>query len=165
MVGHTLKALRLERGISPEDLACRLGKTRAIVYHYESARTEIPHDVALKLAEILEVDPSVFVPAHYKTIKVKEAETRAFFTAMRDAILTQVSPYPVLGAFLVRYWIHHDVPLSQEFLALFVESRDLLLSGHLDLSPAIKMYLMKQIHDCQEAIIQKVAGRRDLDEA
>ena len=56
--GDRIKALRLRRGLSVDDLAERIGKNRTTVYRYENNHiTTIPSDVLCDLATVLGSTP------------------------------------------------------------------------------------------------------------
>lgn len=156
VVGQILKALRLERGISHRVLADALGKSEQVIYHYEAARSEIPHDIALRLAGIFQVESSLFVPIQLKLDVMAGNQEHRFLKQEQHYILSQVIHYPTLGAFLVRVWIHQNIPLSREFLMLFGEARALLASSSVQLPPDVKMYLIQTLLNCQESILQQL---------
>lgn len=58
-IGERIKSLRIQRGISIDELAARLGKNRTTVYRYEKGDIEnLPIDALKPLAEILETSPA-----------------------------------------------------------------------------------------------------------
>lgn len=58
-IGERIKCLRIQRGMSIDELAVRLGKNRTTVYRYEKGDIEnLPIDALKPLAEILETSPA-----------------------------------------------------------------------------------------------------------
>lgn len=58
-IGERIKSLRLQRGMSIDELATKLGKNRTTVYRYEKGDIEnLPIDALKPLAEILETSPA-----------------------------------------------------------------------------------------------------------
>lgn len=58
-IGSKIRALRIEAGLSVDELAARLGKNRATVYRYESDEIDnFPISVIGPLAEELHTSPS-----------------------------------------------------------------------------------------------------------
>lgn len=61
-MGEKIKQRRLEIGFSVDEIANRLGKNRATVYRYENGNIkDLPIDVLVPLAEILETTPAELV--------------------------------------------------------------------------------------------------------
>lgn len=61
-IGEKIKQRRLELGFSVDEIANRLGKNRATVYRYENGNIkDLPIDVLVPLAEILETTPAELV--------------------------------------------------------------------------------------------------------
>lgn len=59
-VGERIKRRRLQLGLSVDDIADKLGKSRATVYRYENGDIEnMPYDVLIPLAKILDTRPGV----------------------------------------------------------------------------------------------------------
>ena len=60
-LGHKIKTLRKEKGLTQEELGKLIGVQKSAVAKYENNRVEnIKRSTIFKLAEILEVDPSYF---------------------------------------------------------------------------------------------------------
>lgn len=55
-IGHRLKAFRIESGLKADEIATRLGISRAALYRYEKGEV-IKLDTVQKLAELLDVSP------------------------------------------------------------------------------------------------------------
>src|ERR1700739_358296 len=55
-IGQQLRAYRLESGLRPEEIAARLGGSRAALYRYEKGEV-IKLDTVNRLAELLKISP------------------------------------------------------------------------------------------------------------
>ena len=55
-IGHQLKAFRIESGLKADEIAQRLGISRAALYRYEKGEV-IKLDTVQRLAELLKVSP------------------------------------------------------------------------------------------------------------
>lgn len=53
--GRLIKEYRIKRGLSQEDLATQLNKSRIMIYNYERDRNEVPDLVKNKIIEILNI--------------------------------------------------------------------------------------------------------------
>ena len=53
--GRLMKEYRIKRGLSQEDLATQLNKSRIMIYNYERDRNEVPDLVKNKIIEILNI--------------------------------------------------------------------------------------------------------------
>lgn len=53
-IGEVLKNVRKERGLTQEQLAKLIGKSKRTIQHYESGQTEIPQDVLIKISSKLQ---------------------------------------------------------------------------------------------------------------
>lgn len=61
-VGATIKKLRLEKGMTQEELGQLLGVKKAAVQKYESGQVQnLKHDTIKKLCEVFGKNPSVFI--------------------------------------------------------------------------------------------------------
>lgn len=61
-VGATIKKLRLEHGMTQEELGQLLGVKKAAVQKYESGQVQnLKHDTIKKLCEVFGKNPSVFI--------------------------------------------------------------------------------------------------------
>lgn len=50
-----LKRLRVEKNMSQNDIAAKIGVTAATICRYESGKRKLSLDIAKKLAEVLEI--------------------------------------------------------------------------------------------------------------
>lgn len=50
-----LKKLRVEKDMSQNDVATRIGVTAATICRYESGKRKLPLEIAKKLAEVFEI--------------------------------------------------------------------------------------------------------------
>lgn len=57
-IGQQLRAYRLESGLRAEEIAARLGVSRAALYRYEKGEV-IKLDTIQRLAELLKVSPAI----------------------------------------------------------------------------------------------------------
>src|SRR5487761_964369 len=55
-IGHQLRAFRMESGLRAEEIAARLGVSRAALYRYEKGEV-IKLDTVKRLAELLKISP------------------------------------------------------------------------------------------------------------
>ena len=61
-VGGTIKKLRIEKGLTQEELGNLLGVKKAAVQKYESGTVQnLKQDIIKKLCEVFEKNPSVFI--------------------------------------------------------------------------------------------------------
>lgn len=61
-VGATIKKLRLEHGMTQEELGQKLGVKKAAVQKYESGQVQnLKHDTIKRLCEVFGKNPSVFI--------------------------------------------------------------------------------------------------------
>ena len=57
-IGKRIKQLRMNRGLSIDDLATKLGKNRTTIYRYENGDIEnLPLGILNPLAEVLDTTP------------------------------------------------------------------------------------------------------------
>ena len=71
MMSKILKEIRLDKGYTQEYMADKLGyKDKSGYNHLENGNVKLSVDKAIKIAKILEVDPSIFF-----TNKVEETST------------------------------------------------------------------------------------------
>lgn len=70
-LGQEIKRLRLERGYTQQQLGDLLGVQKAAVQKYEKGTVKnIKQETLLKLCEIFDVSPAVFMDALYDTDKL-----------------------------------------------------------------------------------------------
>lgn len=101
-IGQRIRSMRIQQGLSIDDLAYRLGKNRTTVYRYENGDIEnLPLGILDSLAEALNTTPAYLMgwetaDAHYaihetsNTIESKwhsEFEINAFNTEEREKIM------------------------------------------------------------------------------
>lgn len=55
-IGEQLRQCRVNKNLSLQDVADRVGLTRMTIANYETARTRIPFDVAKRLCQIYDID-------------------------------------------------------------------------------------------------------------
>lgn len=59
-IGDQFRQLRINKGLSLQDVADRIGVTRMTIANYETARTRIPQEIAKKLCSIYGIDFDAF---------------------------------------------------------------------------------------------------------
>ena len=58
-IGQRIKTMRIQQGLSIDDLACRLGKNRTTIYRYENGDIEnLPLGILDSLADALNTTPA-----------------------------------------------------------------------------------------------------------
>lgn len=68
-VGSTIKKLRLEKGMTQEELGRLLGVKKAAIQKYESGQVQnLKHDIIKKLCECFGKNPSVFIFEEYEIV-------------------------------------------------------------------------------------------------
>lgn len=68
-VGATIKKLRLEKGMTQEELGRLLGVKKAAIQKYESGQVQnLKHDIIKKLCECFGKNPSVFIFEEYEIV-------------------------------------------------------------------------------------------------
>lgn len=66
-----LKKIRMEKGYTQEQMAEKLGyKDKSGYNHLENGNVKLSVDRAIKIAKILEVDPTVFLPIKFKKLQL-----------------------------------------------------------------------------------------------
>ena len=94
--GKTLKKLRLERGMSQEELALKLGyKGRSAINKIETGVNDMPRETVVKCAQVLGVSPLVFFEEQKPKLSPIEAALQHFSrkTAMLKDIGADVAFY------------------------------------------------------------------------
>ena len=82
-IGQRIKSMRLQQGLSIDDLAYRLGKNRTTIYRYESGDIEnLPLSILDSLAEALNT-----TPAHIMGWESMEAREDFTYSEVDKAIL------------------------------------------------------------------------------
>ncbi len=72
-INETLKRLRLDRGMTQEEVAEQVGLTRQAVSSYESGRTQPGLDILERLAQVYEVELTDIVYGRSKSAKIQKA--------------------------------------------------------------------------------------------
>lgn len=61
-IGDTIRSLRVKNHLTVEELANRVGKSRATMYRYENGDIEnVPYTILVPIANALGVDPTVLL--------------------------------------------------------------------------------------------------------
>jgi len=60
-IGNEMRQYRINRGLSLQDVADRIGVTRMTIANYETARTKMPFNVAKQLCQIYDKDFNEFM--------------------------------------------------------------------------------------------------------
>lgn len=78
-IGNQIKALRLKRGLTQDDLAEKLNTTRQTISRYENGDRKANQDVLFELSKILNVSINDFFPEqdNRKDVKKDKIETIA----------------------------------------------------------------------------------------
>lgn len=63
MIGDTLRAARIKRGLTQKELAVLVGKSKQTISNIEVGAVGLNLTLAMKLAEALKVKPSIFLPS------------------------------------------------------------------------------------------------------
>lgn len=75
-MSETLKRIRIEKGFTQEYMAEKLGyKDKSGYNHLENGNVKLSVDRAIKIAHILEVDPSVFFAQRVQETSTNENHT------------------------------------------------------------------------------------------
>src|ERR1700759_2564520 len=96
-IGQQLRAYRLESGLRAEEIAARLGVSRAALYRYEKGEV-IKLDTVKRLAELLKVSPLALLAIGVESY----SRSAGYFERVRqieesaDQILLAFSPYSFL---------------------------------------------------------------------
>lgn len=110
-VGQQLRAYRMESGLKAEEIAARLGVSRAALYRYEKGEV-IKLDTVNRLAELLKISPLTLlgIGVEYYTRPIGYAERLRQIEETSDQILQFFGPlcYPVTSE-------HYDAALAQMF--------------------------------------------------
>lgn len=72
-ISETLKGLRLDRGMTQEEVAEQVGLTRQAVSSYESGRTQPGLDILERLAQVYEVELTDIVYGRSKDVQLRKA--------------------------------------------------------------------------------------------
>lgn len=91
-IGNRIKERRIELGLSADDLASRIGKSRATVYRYENGDIEnMPTTILEPLAKALETTPADLmgwnITIEFKTSKSEDIGLKrliTYFEALTD---------------------------------------------------------------------------------
>lgn len=108
-IGINIRTIRIQRGITQEELAQRLFLTRQAISSYETGRTRPDIDMLLKIAEILNTDTNTLLYGPQPTKESKKAKLELIFCAAVALLfgLTYVS----LNHYLITY-VGHRIVLS-----------------------------------------------------
>lgn len=87
-----LRELRLKAGLSPDDLAARIGITRQSVSTWETGRSTPPPPTLGALAEALETSIAVLVPIPANKMRLGDLRVRAALTQVQVARRLGMSP-------------------------------------------------------------------------
>lgn len=92
-VGQKIRARRMELGLSVDDLAERVGKSRATVYRYESDNIDnMPLSVLEDLARVLRTTPGDLLASDSPTTLTKDEKTliETFRTLNREGKIAAI---------------------------------------------------------------------------
>lgn len=96
-IGKRIKALRLKRGLSIDDLADKLGKNRTTIYRYENGDIEnLPLSILNPLAEVLDTTPAHLMGWSSKEMlstKISDGEKEAVYSAMNETCVRHVEKW------------------------------------------------------------------------
>ena len=99
-IGQQLRAYRLESGLRAEEIAARLGVSRAALYRYEKGEV-IKLDTIQRLAELLKISPlsllGIGVEYYNRTIAFQERLRQVEETAEQLLLLDGGLPYLMTG--------------------------------------------------------------------
>lgn len=85
VIGANLRLARLFHGLTLEDVAARIGKTRQYVHKIETEQIAAPPDALEAIAELTQVDPAFFVTPSPAPVSEEQCHFRKHFTT-RSAI-------------------------------------------------------------------------------
>lgn len=110
-IGQQLRAYRMESGLKAEEIAARLGVSRAALYRYEKGEV-IKLDTVNRLAELLKISPLTLlgIGVEYYTKPIGYAERLRQMEETSDQILQVFGP--------LNYLVtsdHYDATLAQMF--------------------------------------------------
>lgn len=93
-IGKRIKFLRVQRGMSIDDLAAKLSKNRTTVYRYENGDIEnLPLDVLGPLAEALETTPAYLMgwaPEEMLSTKISDGKEEAIYFSLNEKYVKHV---------------------------------------------------------------------------
>lgn len=105
-INETLRQLRLDRGMTQEDVAGQVGLTRQAVSSYESGRTQPGLDILQRLADVYQVELTDIIYGHGRSLRLRRAIR---VTAIIMAAVTLVAQ---LGEALLRWLTNWYFPVT-----------------------------------------------------
>lgn len=111
-IGAAIRAARFSRGLTQEDLAARLGVTRATIASYETGRRKVLAETLIRIAHLCGQPLSFFDP------HAAQAEAHA------PAIAVTSTQQSAVQAVIQALEFHPDaIPFVMEFLETFLQEQ------------------------------------------
>ena len=96
-IGKRIKQLRMNRGLSIDDLAAKLGKNRTTIYRYENGDIEnLPLGILNPLAEVLDTTPGHLMGWNTKEMvstKISEGDEEAVYSSVNETYVRHVEAW------------------------------------------------------------------------
>ena len=96
-IGKRIKQLRMNRGLSIDDLATKLGKNRTTIYRYENGDIEnLPLGILNPLAEVLDTTPGHLMGCNTKEMvstKISEGDEEAVYSSVNETYVRHVEAW------------------------------------------------------------------------
>lgn len=97
LIGKRIKSLRIQRGITIEELAAKLGKNRTTVYRYENGDIEnLPLDVLNPLAKALDTTPAHLMgwnSGEMLSTKISDGKEEAVYSSANETYVRHVEAW------------------------------------------------------------------------
>lgn len=110
-INETLRQLRLERGMTQEDVAEQVGLTRQAVSSYESGRTQPGLDLLQRLADIYEVELADLIYGRSRSLRLNRA------IKLTAIVMAAVVLAAQLGEALIRWLTDWYFPVTPGLLS------------------------------------------------
>ena len=126
-VGERIKNRRKELGMTVDDLAKKVGKSRATIYRYENGSIEkLPTDVLVPFAEALDLDPDYLMGWSEKRRKnyVLKLQSKPFLDALNKLTEEQIGNFlsnPEYDAFDMLEKFDRLTPEDQKETVAFID--------------------------------------------
>jgi len=163
VIGHTIKKLRTDRGLTLEELAERSGCTPGFISQMERNQAVPSVTTLYAIAEVLGVKVTDFFPDVTNPTKVVRRDERGTFkiegSAVNYSLLTTKFPHGALQSFILTFSPSEQALPTDEYRAHLGEEFIYILDGDLriwignvsyDLSKGDSVYFKSSVKHCLE---------------
>lgn len=105
-IGAAIRAARFSRGLTQDDLAVRLGITRATVASYETGRRKIPAETLIQIAHLCGKPLNFFDPQPTPTSTAKPQQQMPMADPQQaaiQAVVNTLQAHPELTPFVLEF--------------------------------------------------------------